>query len=99
MKSSSLSVDESIIEPIEDVSAVGTEENKTCSPKRCGVRFDPPLNLNSYVSVVSFPNKLAVAKEVARENEVKYVQPLEDKARTANGKKVWVKVPTEGKKK
>ena len=40
------------------------------SPKKRGVSFDPPLNLNSYMFVAPFPSRLAVAKGSADKEEV-----------------------------
>lgn len=57
-KSYLTSVFEFVIEPIQDVNkeGVGDAKEKTTSlPRRCGVSFDPPLNLTSYVSCCSFP--------------------------------------------
>ena len=56
---------EQVAESVKVVSADDVEEIMTCPPRRRGVRFDPPLNLYSYVSIAPFPSKLAVAKGVA----------------------------------
>ena len=70
---SPLSVDGPVVEPIKEVNDVGAEENKTYLPRRHGVRFDPPLNLCSDVPIAPFPSRLAIAKVVAREDEVKCI--------------------------
>lgn len=65
MESSPLPVDEPVIESVEVVSADDAEEIRTCLPRRRGVKFDPPSNLNSYIPVASFPSRLIIAKGVA----------------------------------
>lgn len=73
MENSPLSIDEPAVEPVEDVITIKAEENKTCSSRKHGVRFDPPLNFHSYVPVASFPSRLAIVKEVARKDKVKSI--------------------------
>lgn len=60
------------------------------SPRRREVGFDPPLNLNSYLPIVSFPSRFVVAKK-----GVHCMQSFGDKSPTRKGKKVWVEAPIE----
>ena len=91
-------VDKLAAKPVKDMSVVGANKNRTNSPKKSGVRFDPPLNLHSYILVAPFLSRLVVSKEAAQEEERKPIHHSGEKSPTVRGKKVWVEVPTKGKK-
>lgn len=71
------------------------EEKMATPPRRHGVSFHPPLNLNSYLPVAPFPSRLAIAKVVAREDEVHSIQSSSDASPTRKGKKVRIEVDYE----
>lgn len=86
-------VDGLVVEPIKDVNAIRDEENRTCSPRRRGVIFDLPLNLNPYILVAPFPGKLVLLKKLHEGMRRNFSSTQETRA-LLQGKKVWVEVLT-----
>lgn len=85
-------VDEQVVEL---VYGVDSEERMTISPKRRGVSFNSPLELNSYMPVAPFPSRLVVAKGSVGKEEVSPTRTFSDASPTAKGKHVWVEVNKE----
>lgn len=83
---------------VKPLDAVYAKKKMVCSPKKRGVSFDPPLNLNSYIHVVPFPSRLAVAKGTVSKEEVSFLQSSGDASLTRKDKKVWAKALAEEKK-
>lgn len=98
IESFSTDVLEPMVEIVDAVGAEVSEEKTTNSLRRRGVSFDPPLNLNSYMHVASFPSKLVVAKRSVVKEEVTSVHSSGDVSLTGKGRKVWIEVPPEERK-
>lgn len=61
--------------------------------KRCGVYFNPPLNLHAYIYIAPFPSRLTVAKGSTLDKKTYSIQSSRvDESPPAKGKMKWVKV-------
>ena len=68
------------------------------SPRKCEIRFDPPLNFSIYVPRAPFPNRLIVAQRGSRKEELRSALSLEIQKPVVESKKVWTEVHREEKK-
>ena len=68
------------------------------SPRKRGIRFDPPLNFSTYVPHASFPSKLTVAQGGSCKEEVSSALSLKIQKLAFKSKKVWTEVHREEKK-